>query len=124
MEAKLLQLTQAPLTGTEASTPAHPSLPAKPLPVAHQPQPISNASAKAVSVGPTNPNSRMKPPLALSRVARPPSPPQPPPITGALLGVPQMRKSNAGLKGVKIVRKRDRTKVDGRAKSQVDHVPY
>src|SRR5712672_360952 len=108
MEAKLLQLAQAPPTGTGPAASAHPSLPAKPVPVAHQqPQSISNAPVKAVSVGPPNPNPRMKPPLPLHRVARPSSPPQLPPATDALLRVPQTRKSNAGLKGVKIVRKKD-----------------
>jgi len=122
MEAKLLQLAQAPLTGTEPAAPAHPSLPAKPGPVAHQPQPISNAPVKAVPVGPPNPNPRMKPPLPLPRVARPPSPPQPPSVTGASLRVPQTRKSNAGLKGVKIVRKKDKTKVEGAGEES--SVPY
>ena len=104
MEAKLLQLAQAPPTGTLPAEPAHPSLPAKPG--AH-PQSASNASVKATP-GPV-PMPRTKPPLA--HVSRPPSPP--PPVTGSVLRAPPARKSNAGLRGVKIVRKKDKAKVEG-----------
>jgi len=96
-----LQLAQAPPTGTLPPEPAHPSLPAKPG--AH-PQPTSNASVKATPV----PAPRTKPPLP--HVSRPASPP---PVTSSVLRTVPSRKSNAGLKGVKIVRKKDRAKVDG-----------
>lgn len=99
MEAKLQQLAQAPPTGTEPPGPAHPSLPAKPG--AHP----SNAPAKAAPT--IAPISETKPSL----VSRLPSPM--PPVTSSVVRAVPSRKSNAGLKGVKIVRKKDRTKVEG-----------
>jgi hypothetical protein len=104
MEAKLQQLAQAPPTGTEPPDPAHPSLPAKPG--AH-PQSASNAPVKAAPT--TVPTPRTKPPLPL--VSRVPSPP--PPVTSSAVRAVPSRKSNAGLKGVKFVRKKDKTKVEG-----------
>ncbi|KAI9450588.1 RNA-binding domain-containing protein, partial [Russula earlei] len=104
MEAKLLQLSQASPTGTEPPASAHPSLPAKP---GIHPQSISTAPAKAVPA----PTPRIKPPLP--RVSRPPSPPRLTPATGPILRPTMSRKSNAGLKGVKIVRRKDKAKVEG-----------
>ncbi|KAH9994650.1 hypothetical protein BJV77DRAFT_993989 [Russula vinacea] len=103
MEAKLLQLAQAPPTGTLPPEPAHPSLPAKP---GTHPPSASNASIKATAV--PAPIPRTKPPLP--RVSRPPSPP---PVTGPVVRAAPLRKSNAGLRGVKIVRKKDKAKVEG-----------
>jgi hypothetical protein len=104
MEAKLLQLAQAPPTGTQPPAPAHPSLPAKPGTHAQSiSAPVEAAPA---------PMPRLKPPLP--RVARPQSPPQQPlAVTGSVLHAPSSRKSNAPLKGVKIVRKKDKPKVEG-----------
>ncbi len=101
MEAKLQQLAQAPPTGTQPPEPAHPSLPVKPG--AH-PQSTSNPPVKAAV-----PTPRTKPPLPL--VSRLPSPP--PPVTSSVARAVPSRKSNAGLKGVKFVRKKDKTKVEG-----------
>ena len=99
-----MQLAQAPATGTEPPAPAHPSLPARP---GTRPQPTS-ASVEAV---PT-PMPKIKQPLP--RVARPPSPSQQPlAVAGSMLCTTSSRKSNAGLKGVKIVRKKDKPKVEG-----------
>ena len=76
----------------------------------HHPQSSSsNASVKATP-GPV-PTPRTKLPLAC--VSRPPSPPPPPPVSGSVLRAPPARKSNAGLRGVKIVRKKDKAKVEG-----------
>ena len=103
MEAKLLQLAQAPPTGTQLPAPAHPSLPAKP---GTHPQSTS-ASIEAAPA----PMPRIKP--LLPRVARPPSPqPQPLAVTGSVLCATSSRKSNAALKGVKIVRKKEKPKVE------------
>jgi hypothetical protein len=104
MEAKLQQLAQAPPTGTQPPEPAHPSLPAKPG--AH-PQSASNAPVKAAPTTVSTP--RTKPPLPL--VSRLPSPP--PPVTSSVVRAVPSRKGNAGLKGVKFVRKKDKTKVEG-----------
>lgn len=103
MEAKLQQLAQAPPTGIQPPEPAHPSLPAKPG--AH-PQSALNAPVKAA---PTTAPPRTKPPLPL--VSRLPSPT--PPITSSVVRAVPSRKSNGGLKGVKIVRKKEKTKVEG-----------
>lgn len=97
MEAKLQQLAQAPPTGTRPPEPAHPSLPAKPG--AH-PQSASNAPVKAA---PTT--------VPIPLVSRLPSPA--PPVTSSVARAVPSRKSNAGLKGVKFVRKKDKTKVEG-----------
>ncbi|KAI0288336.1 hypothetical protein BC826DRAFT_1166255 [Russula brevipes] len=87
MEAKLLQLAQAPPTGTQPPAPVHPSLPAKP-------GPHSQSTAPAVNAAPPIAAPRVKPPLP--RVARPPSPPA---VTSAVLrAAPSSRKSNPGLK--------------------------
>jgi hypothetical protein len=102
MEAKLLQLAQAPPTGTQPPAPLHPSLPAKPG--TH-----SQSTAPAVNAAPPIATPRIKPPLP--RVARPPSPPTV--TSSALRAAPSSRKSNAGLKGVKFVRKKDKPKVEG-----------
>ena len=104
MEAKLLQLAQAPPTGTEPPAPAHPSLPAKP---GTHPQPTSASVGAAPA-----PMPKIKPPLP--RSARPPSPSQQPlAVAGSMLCATSSRKSNAALKGVKIVRKKDKPKVEG-----------
>jgi hypothetical protein len=104
MEAKLQQLAQAPPTGTQPPEPVHPSLPAKP---SANPQSTSNISVKAAPT--TVPIPRTNPSLPL--VSRLPSPP--PPVTSSVLRAAPLRKTNAGLKGVKIVRKKDKTKVEG-----------
>lgn len=106
MEAKLQQLAQAPPTGTQPPEPAHPSLPAKP---GAYPQTASNAPVKAAPTTTTVPVSGTKPSLPL--VSRLPSPT--PPVTSSVARAVPSRKSNAGLKGVKIVRKKDKTKVEG-----------
>jgi len=99
-----LQLAQAPPTGTEPPAPAHPSLPAKP---GTHPQPTS----PSVETAPT-PMPKIKPPLP--RVTRPPSPSQQPlAVAGSMLCATSSRKSNAALKGVKIVRRKDKPKVEG-----------
>jgi len=104
MEAKLLQLAQAPPTGTEPPAPAHPSLPAKP---GTHPQPTS----ASVEVAPTS-VPKIKPPLP--RVAPPPSPSQQPlAVASSMLCATSSRKSNAALKGVKIMRKKDKPRVEG-----------
>jgi len=105
MEAKLEQLAQAPPTGTQPPEPAHPSLPAKPG--THPQSASSNAPVKAAPTTVSIP--RTKPPSPL--VSRLPSPP--PPVTSSVVRAVPSRKSNAGLKGVKFVRKKDRTKVEG-----------
>lgn len=105
MEAKLLQLAQAPPTGILPPEPAHPSLPAKPG--AH-PQSASSASVKTASAPIPVPVARTKPPLP--HVPRPPSPPLT--VTGPVSRAAPARKSNAGLRGVKIVRKKDKAKVE------------
>ncbi|KAI0300113.1 hypothetical protein B0F90DRAFT_1725070 [Multifurca ochricompacta] len=97
MEAKLQQLAQAPPTGTQPSVPAHPSLPVKPG--THLQPTIKAAPVPLPS----------KPP-PLPRVSKPPSLL---PSTSSLLRTVPPRKSNAGLKGVKIVRKKDKTKDEG-----------
>ncbi len=103
MEAKLQQLAQAPPTGTQPPEPAHPSLPAKP---GGHPQSASSASVTVASTPVTI--HRSKPPLPL--VSRLPSPP---PATSSVLRAAPSRKSNVGLKGVKIVRRKDKTKLEG-----------
>lgn len=102
MEAKLQQLAQAPPTGTQPPEPAHPSLPAKPG--AHM-QSASNAQVKAP------PATAPMPVTSLPLVSKLASPP--PPVTSSVVRAVPLRKSNAGLKGVKIVRKKDKTKVEG-----------
>ncbi|KAI0251047.1 hypothetical protein BJV78DRAFT_1214050 [Lactifluus subvellereus] len=98
MEAKLLQLAQAPPTGTQPRAPAHPSLPAKP---GTRPQGATARTAPA-------PTPSIPPPLP--RVPKPPSPlPAPPSAPRAA----PPRKSNPGLKGVKIVRRKDKVKGEG-----------
>lgn len=97
MEAKLVQLAQASASATpdQPTVPAHPSLPAKPGTV----QPTVKAGAHPSSI---------KPPLP--RAPEPPSPSLP---ASAVMRAPLPRKGNALLKGVKIVRKKDRAKGDG-----------
>jgi hypothetical protein len=99
----LQQLAQAPPTGTQPPEPVHPSLPAKP---SANPQSTSNVSVKAAPT--TVPIPRTNPSLPL--VSRLPSPPL---VTSSVLRAGSSRKTNAGLKGVKIVRKKDKTKVEG-----------
>lgn len=102
MEAKLQQLAQAPPTGTQPPEPAHPSLPAKP---GTHPQSAPNSHVKVT------PTTAPMPETSLPLVSRLPSPP--PPATSSVVRAVSSRKSNAGLKGVKIVRKKDKTKVEG-----------
>ena len=98
MEAKLLQLAQAPPTGTQPPAPAHPSLPAKP---GTRPQATPRtAPAPAPSIPPP-----------LPRVPNHPPSPLPAPSSAPRAAPP--RKSNAGLKGVKIVRRKDKAKGEG-----------
>ena len=94
MEAKLVQLAQASATADQPTVPAHPSLPAKPG--------TAQPTVKAA------PSPSIKPPLP--RVPEPSSPSLP---TPAVLRAPPPRKSNALLKGVKIVRRKDRAKGEG-----------
>ncbi|KAH9991992.1 hypothetical protein BJV74DRAFT_835638 [Russula compacta] len=108
MEAKLQQLAQAPPTGTQLPAPVHPSLPMKP---GTRPQSTAPAPSKAAPGLAPVPAPRVKPPLP--RASRPPSPP-PVVASSVLRNTAPSRKSNAGLlKGVKIVRRKDKTKVDG-----------
>jgi hypothetical protein len=107
MEAKLQQLAQAPPTGTQPSAPAHPSLPAKP---GTRPQ---QSAAKTAPV----PAPSIPPPLP--RVRKPPSLlPAPPPASR----IAPPRKGNAGLKGVKIMRRKDKVKDEG-ASGEVNETP-
>ena len=100
MEAKLLQLAQVPATAGQSTVPAHPSLPAKPGTAQSQP-----TVKEAV---PSAPPPGIRPPLP--RVPEPPSPSRSAP---AVLRAAPPRKSNAVLKGVKIVRKKDKAKGEG-----------
>jgi len=99
MEAKLQQIAQETAAATSPDTqpaPAHPSLPAKPGTIHSQPQPTVKAAASLTP---------------LPRIPKPPSPvPSPSLPTPAVLRAAPPRKSNAMLKGVKIVRKKDRGK--------------
>ncbi|KAH8996212.1 hypothetical protein EDB92DRAFT_1793959 [Lactarius akahatsu] len=100
MEAKLLQLAQTPATAAQHTASAHPSLPAKPG-TAH-----SQATVKAAV--PSVPPPGIEP--QLPRAPEPPSPSLP--VPAALRAAPP-RKSNTVLKGVKIVRKKDRVRDEG-----------
>ena len=96
MEAKLLQLAQA--TDVQSTTPAHPSLPAKP----------GTAQPTVKAAPPSIPPPGIKPPLP--RAPEPPSPSLPAPV------VPRAapsRKGNSLLKGVKIVKRKDKVKGEG-----------
>lgn len=96
MEAKLVQLAQASASAIsdQPAVSAHPSLPAKPG--------TAQPTVKAA------PSPSIKP--SLPRIPEPSSPSLP---TPAVLRAPPPRKSNALLKGVKIVRRKDKVKGEG-----------
>ncbi|KAI9438534.1 hypothetical protein H4582DRAFT_1949277 [Lactarius indigo] len=100
MEAKLLQLAQTPATTAQHTASVHPSLPAKPG-TAHS-QPTVKAAA------PSAPLPDIRPQLPCA-----PEPPSPSlPVPTVLRAAPP-RRSNAALKGVKIVKKKDRARDEG-----------
>ncbi|KAH9027282.1 hypothetical protein EDB84DRAFT_1500451 [Lactarius hengduanensis] len=100
MEAKLLQLAQTPATAAQHTASAHPSLPAKPG-TAHS-QPTVKAAVPSVP-----------PPGIEPQLPRAPEPPSPSLPVPAVPRAAPPRKSNTVLKGVKIVRRKDRARDEG-----------